>query len=321
VGAAPGRTPDRVGRADRGADRPDLVWAEVFDHRLDDAFLVLDAIGDRIVASVAGEVEAVERNRAVLRPPDSLDAWGAHHRGLWHMCRFSRADNELARHFFGTAVRLDPTFARAHAGLSFTHFQNAFQGWAERGPEVDRAFEAAGRSLMADDRDPAAHWAMGRALWLRGRHDESVAELGQAVELSPSFALGHYGLALVHSKAGDPNTAIASSDRARDLSPFDPLLFAMLEVRATALVRLGRFEEAAEWGAKAAARPNAHAHVVAGAAFSLALAGRPDEARAHLASVHKTLPGYRVDDFLAAMRLAPEGERLFREGARLIGTG
>ena len=95
---------------------------------------------------------------------------------------------------------------------------------------------------MADDRDPAAHWAMGRALWLRGRHDQSVVELEQSVELSPSFALGHYGLALVHSKAGDPNTAIASSDRARDLSPFDPLLFAMLEVRATALVRLGRFE-------------------------------------------------------------------------------
>jgi DNA-binding SARP family transcriptional activator/Flp pilus assembly protein TadD len=297
-----------------------IVWAEAFDYKRDDTLLVLDGIGDRIVASIAGEIETIERNRAVLRPPSSLDAWGAHHRGLWHMYRFNKADNELARHFFETAVRLDPTFARAHAGLSFTHLQNAYQGWTERGPEADRAFEAAGRSLMADERDPAAHWAMGRALWLRGRHDQSVAELEQSVELSPSFALGHYGLALVHSKAGDPSTAIASSDRARDLSPFDPLLFAMLEVRATALVRLGRFGEAADWSAKAAARPNAHAHVVASAAFSLALAGRLDEARACMASVHKTLPRYRVDDFLAAMRLAPEGEKLFREGARLIGA-
>ena len=172
------------------------------------------------------------------------------------------------------AVRLDPTFSRAYAGLSFTYFQNAFQGWTKREPEIDRAFEAAGQSLMADDRDPAAHWAMGRALWLRGRHDQSLVELEQAIDLSPNFALGHYTLAFVHSQAGDPHAAIASSDHSRDLSPFDPLLFGMLGARAMALVRLGRFEEAADWGVKAAARPNAHAHILAIAAL-LAGAGRP----------------------------------------------
>jgi DNA-binding SARP family transcriptional activator len=297
-----------------------IVWAEIFNHKPDDAFLVLDEIGNRIVASVASEIETIERNRAILRPPSSLDAWEAHHRGLWHMYRFNQPDNERARHFFEMAVRLDPTFSRAYAGLSFTHFQNAFQGWTKRAPEIDRAFEAAGQSLMADDRDPAAHWAMGRALWLRGRHDQSVIELGQAIDLSPNFALGHYTLAFVQSQAGDPDAAIASSDHSRHLSPFDPLLFGMLGARAMALVRLGRFEEAADWGVKAAARPNAHAHILAIAAFSLALADRLDEARGYLASIHRTLPRYRVDDFLTAMQFAPEGERLFRDAAKRIGT-
>lgn len=296
-----------------------IVWAEVFDQPSDDAFLVLDEIGNRIVASIASEIETVECRRAVLRPPNSLNAWEAHHRGLWHMYRFNQGDNERARHFFEMAVRLDPTFARAHAGLSFTHFQNAFQGWAERGREIDRAFATAGQSLMADDRDPAAHWAMGRALWLRGRHDQSIGELEQAVELSPNFALGHYTLAFVHSQAGDPGTAVTAADHSRHLSPFDPLLFAMLGARALALVRLGRFEEAADWGVKAAARPNAHAHVLAIAALSLALAGRLDEARAHLASIHETLRHYRIDDFITAMRFGPEGEALFRAGAKRLG--
>jgi hypothetical protein len=89
-----------------------IIWAEMFDQTLDDAFLVLDEIGNRIVASLANEIEAVERNRAVLRPPNSLDAWEAHHRGLWHMYRFNKPDNERARHFFEMAVRLDPTFSR-----------------------------------------------------------------------------------------------------------------------------------------------------------------------------------------------------------------
>lgn len=293
-----------------------VVWAEVYDRRLDATFLILDEIGDRIVASIASEIETAERHRAILKPPSSLDAWEAHHRGLWHMYRFSRGDNEWARHYFQKAVDLDPTFSRAHAGLSFTHFQNAFQGWDERRREIDRAFAAAGQSLMADDRDPAAHWAMGRALWLRGRQQQSLAELETAVDLSPHFALGHYTLAFVHSQGGDPEAAIRFSDRSRRLSPFDPLLFGMLGARAMALLRLGRFAEAAEWAVKASTRPNAHAHILAIAAYSLALAGRLDEARAQLALIRVALPHYGVGDFLTAMKFSAQDEALFRTAAR-----
>jgi DNA-binding SARP family transcriptional activator/Flp pilus assembly protein TadD len=295
-----------------------VVWAEVYSQALDDTFLVLEEIGNRIVASIASEIEAVERNRAILKPPSSLDAWEAHHRGLWHMYRFNRADNERALHFFRTAVELDPTFSRAHAGLSFTHFQNAFQGWDDRAREIDRAFAAAGQSLMADDRDPAAHWAMGRALWLRGRQEQSVAELETAVDLSPNFALAHYTLAFVHSQGGDPAAAIRFSDHSRRLSPFDPLLFGMLGSREMALVRLGRFDEAAEWALKASARPNAHAHIRAIAAYSLALAGRLDEARAQLGVVHTSLPHYGIDDFLTAMKFSAEDAAFFRKAATRI---
>jgi DNA-binding SARP family transcriptional activator/TolB-like protein len=297
-----------------------IIWADVFNHKVDDAFFVLDEIGNRIVASVANEIETAERNRAILKPPSSLDAWEAHHRGLWHMYRFNQVANERARHFFDTAVRLDPTFSRAYAGLSFTHFQNAFQGWAKRDPEIACAIDAAGQSLMADDRDPAAHWAMGRALWLHGRMDQSVIELEQAIDLSPNFALGHYTLAFVHSQGGDPHAAVKFSDYSRHLSPFDPLLFGMLGARAMALVRLRQFDDAADWGVRAAARPNAHAHIQALAAYCLALAGRLDEARVRMAAMHKRLPAYRVDDFLTAMQFEPVGAALFRDGAQRIAT-
>jgi DNA-binding SARP family transcriptional activator len=298
-----------------------IVWADVYDRQLDDALLALDEIGNRIVAAIDIEIEAAERNRAILKPPNSLDAWQAHHRGLWHMYRFNRADNEQARHFFEMALRLDPTFSRAYAGLSFTRWQDAFQRWGEQAPAIDMAFEAAGQGLIADDRDPAAHWAMGRALWLRGSQDQSLAELTRAVDLSPNFALAHYTLGFVHCQSGDAEAAIGSSDHSRDLSPYDPLLFGMLAVRALALVRLGRFEEAAGWALKAAARPNAHVHILAIAACCLAIAGKDDETSGLLAAIRKTHPSYCVDDFLAAFRLAGDTEALFRTGARRIGLG
>lgn len=298
-----------------------IVWAETFERRPDDIFSVLDDIGNSIVSSISAEIETVERNRAMLKAPGSLNAWEAYHRGLWHMYRFTQAENEQARHFFAQALQLDPTFARAYAGLSFTHWQNAFQRWGDRDRESALAFESAGHSLLVDDHNPAAHWAMGRALWLRGEQDGSLIELERAVDLSPNFALGHYALSFVHSQSGDPQAAISSSDHSRHLSPFDPLLFGMLGARAMAHVRLCQFEEAAEWALKAAARPNAHAIILAIAAHCLALAGRLDEARGFAAATRKTRPDYRVDDFIGTFRFEPDAVALFRQGARRIGLG
>jgi tetratricopeptide (TPR) repeat protein len=172
---------------------------------------------------------------------------------------------------------------------------------------------------MVDDRDPAAHWAMGRALWLRGAFDQSIVELEKAVELSPNFAHAHYTLAFVHSQAGDPSAAVKFSDHSRSLSPFDPMLFAMFGARAMALVRLGRFDEAAEWGVKAAARPNAHVHIQAIAAYSLALAGRLEEARGYLAEIRKAHHRYGIEDFLGAFRYDADSASLFRQAARKVG--
>jgi DNA-binding SARP family transcriptional activator/TolB-like protein len=59
-----------------------VLWADVFEAQIGDAFGVLDAVGDRIVASLSNQIEVAERNRAILKSPNSLDAWEAHHRGL-----------------------------------------------------------------------------------------------------------------------------------------------------------------------------------------------------------------------------------------------
>ena len=296
-----------------------IVWTEVFNLTFDDAFVVLDEIGNRIVASIASEIETLERHRAILRPPSSLDAWGAHHRGLWHMYQFRQADNEHARHFFETALRLDPTFSRAHAGLSFTHFQDAFQKWNDRAAGMEQAYRAAAQGLMADERDPAVHWAMGRALMLRGQPDESISALTRSIELSPNFALGHYNLSFVHAIVGDAQAAISAADYSRHLSPFDPMLFGMLATRAMALVRLGRFEEAASWAVKAAARPNVFPHIHAIAACCLALAESLEQARAHVAAVRNTSPLYRLADFFTAFPFDRDVQTRIRRGARLVG--
>jgi len=236
------------------------------------------------------------------------------------MYRFNGPDNAHAERFFRSALALDPTFARAHAGLSFTHFQNAFLGLTpDREQQMELSLDAAGQSLSADERDPAAHLAMGRALWLNGSVSESFSVLQRSIELSPNFALGYYSLGFVQSQSGDPRAAIEATDHSRELSPFDPLQFGMLASRALAHVRLGELEEAAQWAVKATGRPNAHAHILAIAAECLALTNRRDDAHKFVARIRARVPSYGVEDFLRAFRFTPDTERLFRQGARRIG--
>lgn len=296
-----------------------IVWTDRFEAHSDERLALLDEVGNSIVQSIAAEIENEERNRAILKHPDSLDAWEAYHRGLWHMFRFTAEENARAAEFFRQSARLDPTFSRAHAGLSFTHWQKAFQRWGDRDAETREALKTAGQSLLVDDQNPAAHWSMGRALWLTGDHDQAVRELEHSVHLSPNFALGHYALAFVHAQSGDPAAAIAASDHSRLLSPCDPLLFGMLGTRAIALIRLGAFEEAANWAIEAAARPNAHVHILAIAAHCLALAGRIDEARRYATRIRLVNPAYRTDNFLDTFHFTSDVITRYRQAAALIG--
>lgn len=296
-----------------------IVWTDRFEVHSSDRLTILDEIGNGIVSAVASEIETAERSRAILRPPESLDAWEAYHRGLWHMYRFTAEENERAAEFFSLSARLDPTFSRAQAGISFTHWQRAFQRWGEREEQARHAIESATQSLLIDEQNPAAHWSMGRALWLIDDQAGAVSALERSVALSPNFALGHYALSFVHCQGGDPLAALSASDHSRLLSPHDPLLFGMLGTRAMALVRLGALQDAAEWSLKAAARPNAHVHIVALAAHCLALADRMEEARSHAARIRLLQPSYGLDDFLGTFRFEADTQLRYRKAAQAIG--
>lgn len=294
-----------------------IIWTDELLCDGDATFAVLDAIVNRIVAAVAEEIETAECSRAMLKPPCSLDAWEAYHRGLWHMYKFTGRDNREAAQFFRSALGLDPSFSRAHAGLSFTHFQNVFlELTPDREHQIQLALATAAQSLAADERDPAAHWATGRALWLRGATGEAVHELQRSIELSPNFALGHYTRGFVEAQSGDPRLAIEALNTSRELSPFDPLQFGMLASRALAHVRLGELDEAVSWALRAVGRPNAHAHILAIAASALSLVNRHDEARTLVGRIREQVGSYDVERLLRAFHFDRDTEALVRRSAR-----
>jgi len=303
--------------SDPGSGR--IFWADELGCDAADSFSAPPLLTARIVAGLDAEIHLIERNRALLTPPASLDAWQAYHRGLALMYRFTSGGNRAAEQFFTRAIALDPTFSRSYAGLSFTHFQNAFLLQArERDREIDLAFGTAGQGLEADPSDPAAHWAMGRALWLRGEHAGAVDELDRSVRLSPSYAMAHYALAFVHCQTGDPARALEAADTANRLSPLDPMLFAMHGTRTFALLRLGKVQQAADFAIRAGQLPNAHVHAHAISALTLAAAGRLKEAHAERGRISALRPDYNFRQFKNAFHLLDDLKDIYQRAAKLV---
>jgi DNA-binding SARP family transcriptional activator/Tfp pilus assembly protein PilF len=296
-----------------------IFWANEFSCRIGEAFSAANPLASQIVAGLDAEIHIIERNRALLMPPASLDAWQAYHRGLANMYRFTSESNREAQTFFHRAIALDPTFSRSYAGLSFTHFQNAFVlKTREREQEIALALNTAGQGLEADPGDPAAHWAMGRALWLRRDQQGAITALDQATRLSPSYASAHYSLAMVHCQIGDPARAVEAADTAALLSPLDPMLFAIFGARTFGLLRLGKTEEAAVFALRGAEQPNAHIHARAIAVLTLATAGRMDEADAEWTRLRHLQPAYNFRQFEDAFHLVDDLKRIYQKAAKVM---
>jgi len=98
-------------------------------------------------------------------------------------------------------------------------------------------------------------------------------------------------------------------------------LYAMCCARAFALVRLGRYDEAAEWAIRGARMPNAHVQAHGLSALILAVAGKVEDALREVGVVRRLRPTYTIDDFLSSYRVPGSEEDAFRLAARRIGIG
>jgi TolB-like protein/tetratricopeptide (TPR) repeat protein len=283
------------------------LWADHFECKVQEVVELQQRIAQDIVGLVEAEIEQAERKRSLLRSPEGLDAWSAYHRGCWHMYRFTPKDFDIAEQLFRRSLELDPKAPRAYAGLSFIHWQRAFlELTRDRSTEERLALEFAQQSLDADARDPLGHWALGRAYLLQSDLDQAVDELEVSVTINPSSAVGQYSFAYVLMQLGDTARSLNANGKARRLSPYDAMTFAMYACYASNLKLMGRYTEAAEFATRAARQPNTHYHVVAIAAVCNVLAGHREAAKTHYARLLAAHRGYTSADYLTAFRHRPD---------------
>jgi adenylate cyclase len=199
------------------------VWANRYDRDLADIFAVQDEITEAVTIAIAPAIADAELQRAVRKPPDSLDAWAAYQRGLWHLSEANPDDNTIAQRFFQQAIDLDPTFAGGYSGLALAQLQAAAVYQKLGLLEAQSSAEALSRRAVAlDGADAEARSCLGWALQARGELQGALAEIERALGMSPNLAVAHGQRGATLIFAGRPKEGLAAVQTSIRLDPRDP---------------------------------------------------------------------------------------------------
>jgi adenylate cyclase len=243
------------------------------------------------------------------KPPESLDAWGAYQRGLWHLSKASAEENALAEKCFQRAIDLDPIFVGGYTGLAAAINRAGAMFLTRNLAKALSAEEARARRAVALDGDDAeARSRLAIALQSRGDYQGGQAEAERALAISPNLADAHGALGVVLTFSGRPKEGLAALKTCVRLDPRTPSLVYRLYQIALALYFCREYAAAAEAARQGIrsypARPGSY-RVLAAALGQL---GRTAEAKEALeqaiaiapalvdATIRERVPGVRPED-------------------------
>ncbi|MCO6414555.1 MAG: winged helix-turn-helix domain-containing protein [Thiogranum sp.] len=269
------------------------LWAERFDRELSDIFAVQDEITEKIAARIEPEIGFAERNRVAHTRPANLQAWDCYHLGIHQFFRFTGADNRKAQQLLKQSQELDPHFGEAYAWWAYALILGMVYWDTPPTQELlDQALAASDWALSLDRQNASFHALKARVLLARCEYDAALVENQIAIELNPTFAAAHCGLGDSLAYEGKYQESISCFEKAVELSPNDPQLWAFFTYGALALLFKQEFTRALEWTERASAIPNCQYWTTAHKIVALSYLGRKAEAQRAVARLLQQQPGF-----------------------------
>jgi TolB-like protein/DNA-binding CsgD family transcriptional regulator len=279
-----------------------VIWSESFDRDLGNLLATQDEISRVIVARIAPELLDIESRPQ--RTNAAPDAWRLATCGLAHVARRERARLTDALAAFDAAIAIDAALGLAHYGRAYAYYLAMVEQWLPEAAAFAEFSRSASRAMDADPGNAGSQLMCGLALLYAGDLEAAFTHVTEAATINPSscLALGVLGQLLV--MRGRTEEGIASLEDALRLGPRDPGAWLHYVTLAMAHLALREFAAGIECSKHAIAlRPDSAlprvtliaCHQEAGDAAACAAAVRD------LVAQH---PEFRVGAFLRLMRLA-----------------
>jgi TolB-like protein/DNA-binding winged helix-turn-helix (wHTH) protein/tetratricopeptide (TPR) repeat protein len=196
------------------------LWSETYDRDLRDVVSLQADVAQSISKAIGARVTPAEDSHRPSTRRIDPEAYEAYLKGRFFYQKRTTAGFNKAADYFRQAVRIDPRFAEAYAGLAKTYDILGTYGILPPNECFPKAREAADKALQLDDTLSEAYTARGTA-WTMYERDWSAAEqdFQRALKLNPNDADAHHLHAEHLTNIGRAEGAIAEMARARELDP------------------------------------------------------------------------------------------------------
>ena len=199
------------------------LWAKSYERSLGDVLDLQNEVARAIAVEVQAKVTAQEQIRLARSHPVNADAYDAYLKGRYYYNRFTVDGFSKSIDYFDEAIKLDPDYAAAYAGLADA-LASLEQIGAARPEDVHpKALDAASKALQMDDALPEAHAAMASVRANDWERSTAEREAKRAIELNPGFPLAHLYYSNMLRHLGRRAESIAEAKRALELDPLSPL--------------------------------------------------------------------------------------------------
>jgi serine/threonine protein kinase len=221
------------------------VWGEHYDLARSDLLGLEDTIAEKIAFALRVEISAAERERLYRRYTANPAAYELYLKGRTELPRLTRESTLAAVDAFESALRQDPNYALAHAGLAMScalmRLRYASEGQVANWEE--RAHQEAQRALQLDANLAEAHEALA-AVYRSAEFDWTrvVEESYRALELNRSLEMPHYYLAVAFYHFGLFDLVEAEVRAGFEINPANRA--EALRVRGSTALFSGHFQEA-----------------------------------------------------------------------------
>ena len=193
------------------------LWSHTFDRHTSDLIRIQNEIAVAVAKTFEyRELDVLATDDHAMRPIE-LQAYDFYLLGLHQQRKRTPSSNMLAIKHFERAIEMDPSFARAYAGLSESY---AGRYLVERDQDLlDKAESAAEYSLLLDDQSAESFAALGKSKGVKQDYSGAEAAYRKAVALKPNDVHAQMYLALHIAKQGRGEEALVMVNNALELDP------------------------------------------------------------------------------------------------------
>ena len=212
------------------------LWSSRYDRELEDVFAIQDEIAQTIVEALKIELSERERRTFERSVTTDVEAYDFYLRGRKFFYEGTRKGIELAREMFSRAVRRDPIYALAHAGLADC-YSYLFMYFDKTAANKEAAVGASLEAVQLGEGFAHAHAARGLALSLDQQYAEAEREFESALQLNPRHFEACYFYARVSREQGKHDQAARLFEEASRVRPEDYQSFIFLAAAYSELER------------------------------------------------------------------------------------